>query len=85
MSCEHDAEVMGSVARHKLLEMFGKSSAARIGESSELREIKKLLRFLTKHCTRSTYQLTFLKCSQANCGHCTAHPVRAIQAVGALR
>lgn len=83
--CEHNAQVLESVARHKLFDTFVKSSALRISQCSELQETKQLLQFLAKHCTRSTYQLVFLKCSQASCDHCSTHPVRATRSVGVLR
>ena len=41
----------------------------------------RLFIFLCKHCSRTTYHLSFLKCESDGCDHCRQHPVRSVEAI----
>jgi hypothetical protein len=65
------------------VELFHKSGIRKVvAEMSSLHQEHK---FLTKHMDRRTYYVSFSKCSDKTCDHCTSHPVRAANAVRYLR
>ncbi|CAF1556269.1 unnamed protein product, partial [Didymodactylos carnosus] len=43
------------------------------------------LRLYLRHCVRSSYYVSFTKCTDSTCIHCTRHPVRATKTVKLLR
>jgi hypothetical protein len=43
------------------------------------------LRLYMRHCVRSSYYVSFIKCKDSTCIHCLRHPVRATKTVELLR
>lgn len=43
------------------------------------------LRLYLRHCVRSSYYVSFMKCKDSTCIHCSRHLVRAIKTIQFLR
>ncbi|CAF1372468.1 unnamed protein product [Didymodactylos carnosus] len=53
--------------------------------SQENDNVRFNLRLYLRHCVRSPYYVSFIKCRDSTCIHCTRHPVRATKTVQLLR
>ncbi|CAF1113236.1 unnamed protein product [Didymodactylos carnosus] len=53
--------------------------------SEENRNIRFTLQLYLRHCVRSSYYVSFIKCKDSTCVHCTRHPVKATKAIELLR
>ncbi|CAF3009840.1 unnamed protein product [Rotaria sp. Silwood2] len=43
------------------------------------------LQLYLRHCVRSTYYISFIKCDDKHCVHCSRYPVRATKTISLLR
>ncbi len=43
------------------------------------------LHFYLRHCVRSTYYTSFIKCNDKYCVHCSRYPIRATRTISLLR
>ncbi|UJR18766.1 hypothetical protein I4U23_005672 [Adineta vaga] len=84
IDCRPMFSVNGNIfdGHEKLKNLLMNKSQAQIQQNSN---IEFCLKFYLRHCVRSTYYTSFIKCDDKYCIHCSRYPIRASKTLSLLR
>ena len=82
--CASPAKELESKWQDKLT-AFSHAGVQALKADKSMVDLKKQYRFFVRHIDRRNYLLSFTKCVDDSCNHCTRHPVKSVSSMSLLR